>query len=509
MTIVVADGAHADHGLHGIQHVSDCRDYEQEVLEIGEGYELVWGPASPRPLATTIWAQRGWTYQEYQFSKRQIIFTGGSVKWSCGGGVWVENLELSQRNLAFTTPDIKLHFLPWPDFDGYRNFVRIYNSRQFTYAEDALAGCSGILSILHHVFDGGFTCGLPDMFFDVALLWQPARTLKRRTARNISATALPVPSWSWIGWQGLIAWRCNASGCDYLKSTRTPRLWSGIRTVSTVQWYNSTGPGAERRPIICTSQKYQASCLDKTKQLPAGWSRHREDPNRRSYRENFNSPPEERWPYFFTHESDPETHYWYPIPIPDQDRIPAIRSPAGLISCRTQRAWFRLGTRLSAPKTGYLPAQVHLREESGRWAGTLDLHDDLDLEEEEAGGGAPQGLEQGYVCELISISRGYDRYDSSSKQLRDMSEFGNRLRSGKERPKGRPSGGSSGSSGDGLYEFHNVLWIEWQNGTDYHAVPKHSRGVGSSGIAYRKAIGRVMKHVWERQDLEWVDVTLG
>ena len=43
-----------------------------------------------------------------------------------------------------------------------------------------------------------------------------------------------------------------------------------------------------------------------------------------------------------------------------------------------------------------------------------------------------------------------------------------------------------------VYEFYNVLWIEWQD-----------------GIAYRKGIGRVWKEVWDRQASEKVDVVLG
>jgi len=43
-----------------------------------------------------------------------------------------------------------------------------------------------------------------------------------------------------------------------------------------------------------------------------------------------------------------------------------------------------------------------------------------------------------------------------------------------------------------LYEFYNVLWIEWKD-----------------GIAYRKALGRVTKEAWERQDLEEADILLG
>jgi hypothetical protein len=50
-----------------------------------------------------------------------------------------------------------------------------------------------------------------------------------------------------------------------------------------------------------------------------------------------------------------------------------------------------------------------------------------------------------------------------------------------ERPKDTP-----------LYEYINVLWIEWR-----------------SDVAYRKSVGRVLKRIWEDLELEWIDVTLG
>ena len=43
-----------------------------------------------------------------------------------------------------------------------------------------------------------------------------------------------------------------------------------------------------------------------------------------------------------------------------------------------------------------------------------------------------------------------------------------------------------------LYEFYNVLWVEW---------------VG--GVAYRKAHGRVDKGAWDRLDVEKIQLVLG
>ena len=43
-----------------------------------------------------------------------------------------------------------------------------------------------------------------------------------------------------------------------------------------------------------------------------------------------------------------------------------------------------------------------------------------------------------------------------------------------------------------LYEFYDALWVGYED-----------------GVAYRKDIGRIIKEVWDRETLGWIDVTLG
>lgn len=43
-----------------------------------------------------------------------------------------------------------------------------------------------------------------------------------------------------------------------------------------------------------------------------------------------------------------------------------------------------------------------------------------------------------------------------------------------------------------VYEFYNVLWVEWLN-----------------GVASRKALGRVSKDAWERNRPQVASITLG
>jgi hypothetical protein len=45
---------------------------------------------------------------------------------------------------------------------------------------------------------------------------------------------------------------------------------------------------------------------------------------------------------------------------------------------------------------------------------------------------------------------------------------------------------------EGLYEFVNVLWTEWVE-----------------GVAYRKALGRGKRDVWEDEAMKSVEIILG
>ena len=49
-----------------------------------------------------------------------------------------------------------------------------------------------------------------------------------------------------------------------------------------------------------------------------------------------------------------------------------------------------------------------------------------------------------------------------------------------------------GDTGRRLYEFYNVMYIEWED-----------------GVAYRVAVGRVEKAKWESISKEEIDVVLG
>ncbi|KAH7343105.1 heterokaryon incompatibility protein-domain-containing protein, partial [Pyrenochaeta sp. MPI-SDFR-AT-0127] len=81
-TIVAAAGKDADFGLVGASVRSRL---EQPLAKVGK-YTLFSTLAHPRStIANSVWASRGWTYQEALLSKRKIFFLEDQVYYECDG----------------------------------------------------------------------------------------------------------------------------------------------------------------------------------------------------------------------------------------------------------------------------------------------------------------------------------------------------------------------------------------------------------------------------------------
>jgi hypothetical protein len=182
-------------------------------------------------LSATRWARRAWTYQEQILSKRVIFFLDTSVFWQCERAVWDLDILRPQQDhgdLATMTAMSNLSN-PLPtttssDFNLYIDLICPYNGRELSYKEDGLYACSGILNRLSPAFPQGFLFGLPRLYLDYALLWQPLHGCYKewkcwtefswtediepfdggheRTSLVIRRPSLP--SWAWCGWQCFI-----------------------------------------------------------------------------------------------------------------------------------------------------------------------------------------------------------------------------------------------------------------------------------------------------------------
>lgn len=321
--------------------------------------------------------------------------------------------------------------------------------------------------MLSKTFYAGFICALPVLVFDMALLWQPQGAFIRRSGPKPSAGRdLGLPSWSSVTGRGDFALHFEN---DYLKKSDSGnwvRDYSppGPGTVPMVQWYSRSCIASHPRPIRAPweLQELKERSLQGLGDVPKGWTRFDYDGEKQRFGLSYR--------YFYRHESDPATEFWYPIPLCSPELVPT-QNYDRLLSCRTLRTWLFLSREYQF----YHP----VRDLQGRWAGALEPDEKLKTFLEDLpqfGIPLPSHSEPHLRCELVAISRGY-AYEGYYTP--GMGEW-----SCKERPKA----GGNGSK----YEFNNVLWTELEE-----------------GIAYRKGVGRIEKAVWEAQELEWIDLVLG
>ena len=195
-------------------------------------------------LARSEWSRRGWTYQEENLSRRSAIFTDSGLYFDCQCATW-DGIVLKPDDDRTPKFDPSRHFLGkwWPDFESYINVVCLYNGRNLTYPQDGLKGISATLKALSPAFPGGFIAGLPLVFLDHALLWQPFECAKRRVFIGKDGVMIEqptgLPSWSWCSWQCHIDPSSLVSGLAYIDDPETSRRAGSWRTKSLVEWHPS------------------------------------------------------------------------------------------------------------------------------------------------------------------------------------------------------------------------------------------------------------------------------
>lgn len=472
ITITASDGLDADSGLPGLSGLTEPRAAIQVVHTLRPGIQIVECLMEPK---NTKWRTRGWTYQEEVFPRRQIFFEGGWARWVCQSDKWAEVGEKHggkvDGQIGSVTSMRDALSSPIPDPYVWWNMIGAYNMRDLTYPEDALSGFAGILNSFGRSFDGGFISGLPAAMFYIAILWHTRDPLTRRRAKGSSGNVC-LPSWSWIGWKGTLLSISMHPSLDFVKvraSREGARYFD--RVTPLVQWHwreSLMNPGI---PIRDTWYEYRQKYAVETQKspCPSGWTRYSVDTEIHSGRLTFPPPELDNSPkFFYKHISEPESEFWYPVPIPDPSQIPKRHVAAPFISCRTKRA-FLYGSEVITPQYIKGTAVISLRDKKSAWIGAIRLQ-----EESTDNGRSLAGQE----IELVEVALGRVPNDARQRlqhhQVLDEWDH-------EERPKNND-----------MYEYYYVLWVEWID-----------------GVAYRKALGRVERSLWEAQERQDIDLVLG
>ena len=463
-TIVAADGFDANYGLRGLKGLTASRNHSQVPTQLSESE---WA-AIPHPSrgywqsqVPNTYHTRAWTFQEYAFSMRKLVFVDDAVQWSCDHGQMREDRmkQLPPNENSRTLTIHRLLATEMPTLYALGNLVSAYNSRHLTFPEDALSAFAGTQSLLEQFYQPGLLYGLPEFWFDLALSWIPNGNLVRRKiprSRCSTGTSLHLPSWSWIGWTGRIRFPDDEI---YEKG-----YWQERFTEPVTKWCTLAHPASpERRPINSSWHEYRSMALQgRLSTLPQGWDQQ----------------SDAKRGLVFSHTRCPRKKYSYPFPVPEPcSTSTSISVPqTAYLFAQTNRA-FLCGQLVHNVKYRLMGApHMWLKSSQDQYVGFIYLNSSEQeslLRETGGNSSSPNPLE------LVAMSKGTSWALRSPEldwevELKRSSEAG-------EREERR------------AFDCIFVLWIEWED-----------------GVAYRRACGVVHADVWERErEKELVNLILG
>ncbi|KAK2606603.1 hypothetical protein N8I77_005340 [Diaporthe amygdali] len=485
--IISVDGEHADSGLCGLRSApsAEPRHLEQEVIPFGTRRILKRTKFSkegrpPRDSGTKekVYFDRGWTFQEFLFARRRICFENDSVWFQCCRDTVFEDHCHKER--AHDARDWILD-VGYPSLTVYSRLVADFNRRQLKYPQDCLSAIQGILPCYNKVFKGGFLCGLPEMFFDVALLWHPGGDLTRRerveTGKRYKFANELLPSWSWVGWQGVVDFDDWSTGNDFVANC-SGWIGSSRQHISPVTtWYTSNDASGvtERRKIEVAWSEWRDRYKGRASKLPPGWKKRRRRRSETFSKEDF---PDGYGKELYWHKSCQRAEFWFPVPLSDADSQPHPTLETAFLFGSVETARLYATGPLYPHHHMYMqnePVQsvlVTLVNAQNDWAGVLRLHSrDYCLRT------GLDPIKDPIELELIAISQGSIPNGLTWEDgINDFREY-----LVEERPK----------DGDS-YEYYNVMWISWRD-----------------GIAFREAVGRVYKRMWASLNPSTIQVVLG
>ncbi|KAK3989047.1 heterokaryon incompatibility protein-domain-containing protein [Cladorrhinum sp. PSN332] len=447
-------------------------------------------------LLRTVWFSRGWTFQEWLFSRRRIIFHSNTVNWECHVVAMHETQPLDppsvppsgcignpvseeQRNLwsgGSTTT--------WANFHRYVRLAALFSPRVFTYPDDVHDAFAGAAGIFGQVFEGGLITGLPAQCFDQALIWQPYCPMKKRkelaSDDGGDMTGEPVmPTWSWMSYQGNVQSESLASGWAYLYREDAARKGGRWLVRPTVVWEHN-----EQRLEILKPWETRKKMPD---EVPEGWVWH------------CAAEGGDGGLGYFTTSRVPGQRFTYPIPLTND---PArVSHQSRFLRC----PWARLGMFELDPKAyssfaGECAVLAILDPDSKEFIGCLRLN----RSEQDIRGQVPP-----YTVYLVELSEGFvelsfDQPPPSEDEERVVEEQTKNKTTQKQ--KSTPSGRDLMShpladvfdewslphwdlrappqeASTNVYEFVNVMWIT-------HHI---------NHVVERIAVGRVDKRCWEKK----------
>ncbi|KAG4437606.1 hypothetical protein IFR05_006910 [Cadophora sp. M221] len=184
-------------------------------------------------IAKSHYSRRGWTYQERLLSRRRIYFLDNEIIFHCRSDMFPEtgdekvkyvrdfrHMPGSQISSGLTdgfetaVEENRGHGSEWPSgmmntswdkgFRFWSSTLEEYSKKEFSFDEDILDACTGVLQAFQGYSGWKILQGMPEPLLDLALLWVPSTAVRRRPSMKTAGTDPTVQflSWSWLGWYG-------------------------------------------------------------------------------------------------------------------------------------------------------------------------------------------------------------------------------------------------------------------------------------------------------------------
>ncbi|KAJ2901828.1 heterokaryon incompatibility protein [Zalerion maritima] len=248
LNICAAAGSSARDGIPGSPHT--LRDVVQPVARCASMELMVTTPVERR-IEKTTWNTRAWTFQERMLSRRSIIVVEDCVFFQCRRATWSEEVDSETSSSAWTLEMIRS---PLEGFEKnpvrlFVECVELFSARKLTYLGDKLAAFEGMAAVLCPPLKSKMHYGLPDAYFDFALLWdhrQPGSRIQPDSCRGLSGI---FPSWSWCGFQNGVLWRTSMiEGVLF-------NLHEWLEQHTWIVWHKTSQDGSSLRPVWSSSDE--------------------------------------------------------------------------------------------------------------------------------------------------------------------------------------------------------------------------------------------------------------
>ncbi|KAK1975881.1 hypothetical protein LZ30DRAFT_753827 [Colletotrichum cereale] len=244
LNLCAAAGNNQEHGVPGSPNTP--RHALQPIAQFA-GLNLVTVKTVESLIEDTVWNSRAWTFQERMLSRRSIIFVDNRVFFQCRQATWSEEVFSENRTPSWTLEMVRspLQMFEKNPVRLYLECVELFSGRALTYEMDRLPAFEGISAVLCPPLRASFFWGLPDSYFDLALLWEnkvPTQRLGQPNHNNQDIRQKSgYPSWSWSGWHGASTWRLSmVSGV-----LMNVHHWLKSHTWIVCRWH---GYGGTKRP---------------------------------------------------------------------------------------------------------------------------------------------------------------------------------------------------------------------------------------------------------------------